>query len=58
MKLGGNMQEYKLILVSDNTGKSRVRYLKKGDRHWNTIYLNESDIDVIVDKLIESIKDV
>lgn len=52
------MQEYKLILVSDNTGKNRIRYVKKGERHWNTIYLNESDTDKIVDKLIESLKDV
>lgn len=52
------MQDYKLILISDNTSKPRIRYIKKGERHWNTIYLKEQDADKLIDKLIESIKDV
>lgn len=44
----------KLILLRDNEGKAQIRYRKSDDQHWNTIYSDETKIDDIIDKLIES----
>lgn len=53
---GYNMtnSDNKLILLRDNEGKAQIRYRKSDDQHWNTIYSDETKIDDIIDKLIES----
>lgn len=48
--------DYKLILVSDNTNKTQIRYRKKNDQFWNTIDLKEKDIDKIIDFIIKKLK--
>lgn len=49
------MSEYRLILVSDNSNSSRIRYRKKDDRTWNTIYLEEGDFDSVINKLLSGL---
>lgn len=51
------MSNYKLVVVSDNTDKTLVRYIKKGDKHWQNLYLDESDVDVVIDTILERLKD-
>lgn len=51
------MSDYKLILVSDNTNKTQVRYRKQGSPLYTTLYLNETDTDKIIEKILESLKD-
>ena len=45
--------DYKLILVSDNTKKIKIRYRKKNDTHWNTLYSKETDIDKAIDSVVK-----
>lgn len=44
--------DHRLILVSDNSKKVQVRYRKTGDSHWNTLYLDETDMDKVIDSII------
>lgn len=45
--------EYKLILISDGEGNFKVTYLKSGERHFKTLHLEETDMDKIIDKMLE-----
>lgn len=49
------MSENKLILISDNSDKTRIRYRKKNDTHWQTIYLDNGDYDTLIDQLLAGI---
>lgn len=51
-------EDYKLILISDNSNKTKVRYRKKNDQHWQTIYLNETDTDALIDQMTKELKSV
>lgn len=51
-----NNSDYKLILVRDNEGKAQIRYRKTGDALWNTLYLEETDLDKVIDQLTKRFK--
>jgi len=44
---------YKLILIRGNDGKAQIRYQLTEDRQWNTLYLDETDIDKVIIDLIK-----
>jgi len=48
---------YSLILVSDNSKKTNIRYRKTGDSHWTNLYLAETDIDKVIVSILETLKD-
>lgn len=48
--------DYKLILVSDNSAKTQVRYRKKGESLYTTLYLDEKDTDKIIEAILKSLK--
>lgn len=48
--------DYKLILISDNTGGTKIRYRKKDDVLYTTLYLKETDSDKVIDILLKKFK--
>lgn len=49
--------DYKLILISDNSDKTQVKYRKQGDALYTTLYLKETDTDKIIDAILKNLKD-
>lgn len=47
--------DYKMILLSEDS-KTKVRYRKQNDAHWNTLELDETNTDLVIDTLLERLK--
>ena len=47
---------YKLILLTDATHGTMIRYRKDGDQLWSNIYLTDNDSDKVIDKLMKAVK--
>lgn len=45
--------DYKLILTKGNDGKAQIRYRLTNDNTWQTMYLDESDLDKVITNLIK-----
>lgn len=46
----------KLILIRTPENKAEIRYKKSDNSHWATLELEETDIDCIIEQIINKLK--
>lgn len=46
--------DYKFILLTEQK-QAKVRYRKKGESHWSTLELDDTDLDSIIAKLLKAL---